>query len=52
MNGEGGCPECGQVIGEATPSKAPWHFKLLVGAIVSYLGWRGVQGVAWLVHHL
>jgi len=27
----------------------PWHFKLLVGAIALYLGWRGVQGVEWIV---
>jgi len=28
----------------------PWHFKLLVGAIALYLGWRAVQGVEWVVH--
>jgi len=27
----------------------PWHFKLLVGAIALYLGWRAVQGVEWVV---
>jgi hypothetical protein len=32
---------------EAVP--LPWHFKLLVGAIALYLGWRAVQGVAWLL---
>jgi hypothetical protein len=28
--------------------KVPWHFWVLVGAVVAYLGWRLVQGVAWL----
>ncbi len=32
--------------------KAPWHFKVLVGALVIYLGFRGVQGVEWLARHL
>ena len=27
----------------------PWHFKLLVVALVLYLGWRGFQGVEWLI---
>jgi hypothetical protein len=64
--GEGGtCPTCGQVIvadpgsegtdgagsPEATPG-APWHFKLLVVALVVYLGYRAVQGVAWVVAHI
>lgn len=25
---------------ETQPQKAPWHFKLLVGATVIYIGWR------------
>jgi hypothetical protein len=29
--------------------KAPWHFKLLVGATALYLGWRLVQLVIWIV---
>ena len=29
--------------------RAPWHFKLLVAAIVLYLGWRAVEGVGWLI---
>ena len=47
-NGE--CPDCGAVIGE--PPKVPWHFKLLVVAVVLYLGFRAWQGVDWLIHHL
>jgi hypothetical protein len=30
---------------------APWHFKLAVGAVVVYLGYRAWQGIEWLVHH-
>jgi len=46
----GACPDCGTVIGE--PPKVPWHFKLLVVAAAVYLGWRAVQGVAWLLHRI
>lgn len=34
------------------PLPLPWHFKLLVGAITFYLGWRAFQGVEWVVHRL
>ena len=45
----GMCPSCGrqiatpQEIQEAAEYKAPWHFKLMVVALVIYLGWRFVQ---------
>ena len=32
--------------------KAPWHFKLLMVALVLYLGYRLFQGFVWLGHHL
>ncbi len=32
--------------------KTPWHFKVLVVALIIYLAWRAFQGVAWLTHHL
>ncbi len=50
LTGDGSCPECETVIGE--PPRTPWHFKLLVVAVVVYLGWRAVQGIAWLVEHV
>jgi hypothetical protein len=28
--------------------KVPWHFWVLVAAVVAYLGWRLIQGVVWL----
>ena len=30
-------------------AKAPWHFKLLVVAIIAYLAWRLVQLVGWFI---
>lgn len=49
----GECPRCGgEVCGDVDDLKVPWHFKLLVVATVLYLGWRAVQGVAWVVSRL
>jgi len=50
LDPEGGCPTCHEVVGE--PRHTPWHFKLLVFTVVLYLGWRTVQGISWVVHHL
>ncbi len=56
MGSEGTCPTCGRTIADPAAAlevpKAPWHFKLLVGAVAGYLGWRAVQGVQWLVEQL
>ena len=49
--GTGGeCPSCGRVI--AAPPRAPWHFKVMLSALVVYLGFRAYQGVVWVVHHV
>lgn len=44
MNEDGTCPTCGNEVEAPQPpegsEKAPWHFKLLVGATVAYLVWR------------
>ena len=53
----GECPACGRPVGEVeqraadvvADERAPWHFKLLVGALVLYLGWRLVQLVGNLL---
>ncbi len=37
---------------EAEQSRAPWHFWVLVVALVIYLGWRLFQGIVWLAHKL
>ena len=46
-------------LSEAAPSsgcevrnKVPWHFTLLLIALVLYLGFRAYQGIAWLVVHV
>lgn len=50
---DGSCPTCdakadtGDLGGGAPPVRAPWHFWVMVVALVLYLGWRLVQGVAW-----
>jgi len=60
LNADGTCPSCGRQVAEPTGpapavegrDRAPWHFKLLVVAVVAYLGWRLVQGLVWVAHHL
>lgn len=44
---DGSCPTCGNVI--AAPARVPWHFKLMLLALILYLGWRAWQGIAWLL---
>ena len=34
---------------EDEPTKAPWHFWVLLAAVVIYLGWRLVQGIGLLL---
>ena len=49
----GECPDCGRVIADAGDEpKAPWHFKLLLAAVVAYLAFRGWQGVEWVVERV
>jgi len=47
---DGTCPTCGRRIAE--PTKVPWHFWLLLAGVTLYLGWRLVQGIAWLADHV
>ena len=46
MNDDGTCPKCDAVVDaqtdEVVAEKAPWHFKLMIVALVAYLGWRVV----------
>ncbi len=46
---DGTCPTCGRIIAEPPDSKVPWHFWVLVVALGIYLGWRLIQGFAWLL---
>jgi hypothetical protein len=50
MGVDGTCPTCQRVIAE--PARAPWHFKLLLVALVAYLAFRGFQGVEWVLGRL
>jgi hypothetical protein len=56
MGTGGTCPICGRTIADPAAAtddaKAPWHFKLLVGAVVAYLGWRAIQALQWVVGQL
>ena len=58
LRADGACPTCGRLVADpattdaAEAPKAPWHFKLLVLAVVLYLGWRGWQGVEWLLERV
>ena len=55
-NTDGTCPTCGRPVGEieqraeevVADEGTPWHFKLLIGAVAIYLGWRTVQMIGWL----
>ncbi len=47
------CPDCGEPVNNADLSmpqleRAPWHFWLVVAAVVAYLGWRLIEGVIWV----
>lgn len=68
MNPDGTCPTCGVLLVKPRPevdagaepepdedeerAKVPWHFTLLLVALVLYLGYRAYQGIAWLVIHV
>jgi hypothetical protein len=51
---DGTCVHCGSFIAEPPPAgeqvaeRVPWHFWILVVAVVVYLGWRLIQGIGWL----
>ena len=51
---DGTCVKCGRFIADAPDpesedAKVPWHFWLLVAALVIYLGWRLVQFIIYLI---
>jgi hypothetical protein len=68
MGEDGSCPSCGDVletpklaaaaatVAERRPArpvpKAPWHFKVLLGSLAIYLGYRAFQGVAWVAERI
>jgi hypothetical protein len=56
---DGTCPTCGRQVddarvgagsaGDVAGERAPWHFWVLLAAVVAYLGWRFIQLIAWAV---
>lgn len=49
---DGTCPQCGRPVAEHETSstdeksaaeKAPWHFKLMIVALIVYLVWRFID---------
>ena len=56
---DGTCPTCEHTpdtadLAKATaaPQRAPWHFWVMVVALVAYLGWRLVQGIVWAASNI
>lgn len=50
MSSDGTCPNCGRRIATLEPEPStPWHFKLLVAAVVLYLAWRVVELAGWFL---
>lgn len=52
LDEEGACPTCGTVLTEPAPRHIPWTFKGMVIAFFIYLGYRGYQGINWIIHHV
>jgi hypothetical protein len=59
VHGDGTCPTCGKAVDAGGARRVatqedepvdpiPWHFKLLLGALALYLGYRTFQGIEWL----
>ncbi len=52
---DGTCTKCGVFIADTTEDedddggKIPWHFWVLVVALVIYLGWRFIQLIGWIL---
>ena len=49
---EGECPDCGTVLADQERPPVPWYFKAMLMASVVYLGYRGYQGITWVVGHI
>lgn len=55
VDADGTCPTCHDQVDAADTkvaapeeAKVPWHFWVVVVALVGYLGWRAIEGVAWI----
>lgn len=57
LDADGNCPTCGREVDRGDlkhpPStSAPWHFWVMVIALVIYLGWRVVEFIIWIVQQI
>ena len=59
LQADGTCPTCENTPDTADlktatkpPERVPWHFWLMVVALIAYLGWRLVQGLGWIVQQI
>lgn len=57
LNPDGTCRVCSNKVDMADMKvkpveRAPWHFWMMVVALVAYLGWRLIEGVVWLAAHV
>ena len=61
LSDTGACPTCGARLERPGPADkseesegrvVPWHFWVLVVALVIYLGWRLIQGIGWVSRHV
>jgi len=55
MTTAGACPTCEEDVDTAdlatkASPRPPWHFWVMVVALVAYLGWRLLQGAGWLIN--
>ncbi len=52
LSDAGDCPEGHHVADPEAANeergRVPWHFWLMLGVLVLYLGWRLVQGIMWV----
>lgn len=51
---DGSCPTCNSDVDDndlknPPTAKVPWHFWIVVVALVAYLGWRLIVGIGWLI---
>jgi hypothetical protein len=52
---DGTCPTCHDEVDaadtkvEVQDGKAPWHFWIVVVALVAYLGWRLIEAAIWIL---
>jgi hypothetical protein len=62
LSSDGTCPTCGRDVDTPAPTdptagmgpddvdtSIPWHFWVMLVALAIYLGWRVIQGIAWLL---